>query len=74
MAKICVVIARGLAFLYEESTLKIVHGDFKSTNVLLVRDLNPKISILVWPCFMKRTPALAPDWWNHVSYLPSLKN
>ena len=42
--KICVGIAKGLAFLHEESTLKIVHRDIKSTNVLLGRDLNPKIS------------------------------
>ncbi|KAM3700704.1 hypothetical protein ACJW31_05G119000 [Castanea mollissima] len=42
--KICVGIAKGLAFLHEESTLKIVHRDIKSTNVLLDRDLNPKIS------------------------------
>ena len=42
--KICVGIARGLAFLHEESTLKIVYRDIKSTNVLLDRDLNPKIS------------------------------
>ena len=42
--KICVGIARGIAFMHEESTLKIVHRDIKSTNVLLDRDLNPKIS------------------------------
>lgn len=42
--KICVGIARGLAFLHDESTLKIVHRDIKATNVLLDRDLNPKIS------------------------------
>ncbi|GLT52816.1 hypothetical protein SLA2020_261340 [Shorea laevis] len=42
--KICVGIARGLAFLHEESTLRIVHRDIKTTNVLLDRDLNPKIS------------------------------
>uniref|UniRef100_A0A7N2N0L1 non-specific serine/threonine protein kinase n=1 Tax=Quercus lobata TaxID=97700 RepID=A0A7N2N0L1_QUELO len=42
--KICVGIAKGLAFLHEESTLKIVHRDIKSTNVLLDKDLNPKIS------------------------------
>ncbi|KAL4627304.1 hypothetical protein ACB092_05G157400, partial [Castanea dentata] len=42
--KICVGIAKGLAFLHEESTLKIVHRDIKSTNALLGRDLNPKIS------------------------------
>ncbi|KAL4333164.1 hypothetical protein GQ457_07G029890 [Hibiscus cannabinus] len=42
--KICVGIARGLAFLHEESRLKIVHRDIKGTNVLLDKDLNPKIS------------------------------
>ncbi|TQD78711.1 hypothetical protein C1H46_035715 [Malus baccata] len=42
--KICLGIARGLAFLHEESTLKIVHRDIKTTNILLDRDLNPKIS------------------------------
>ncbi|GMY19839.1 microtubule-associated protein futsch-like [Fagus crenata] len=40
----CVGIARGLAFLHEESTLKIVHRDIKTTNVLLDSDLNAKIS------------------------------
>ncbi|XAR59327.1 Non-specific serine/threonine protein kinase [Bertholletia excelsa] len=42
--RICVGVARGLAFLHEESTLKIVHRDIKATNILLDRDLNPKIS------------------------------
>ncbi|KAL2331303.1 hypothetical protein Fmac_018884 [Flemingia macrophylla] len=42
--KICVGIARGLAFLHEESKLKIVHRDIKATNVLLDKNLNPKIS------------------------------
>ncbi|KAK9268330.1 hypothetical protein L1049_000078 [Liquidambar formosana] len=42
--KICVGIARGLAFLHEESRLKIVHRDIKATNVLLDENLNPKIS------------------------------
>ncbi|KAK9132262.1 hypothetical protein Scep_011790 [Stephania cephalantha] len=42
--KICVGIARGLAFLHEESLLKIVHRDIKGTNILLDKDLNPKIS------------------------------
>ncbi|KAM7530496.1 hypothetical protein LguiB_033906 [Lonicera macranthoides] len=42
--KICIGIARGLAFLHEESRIKIVHRDIKATNVLLDRDLNPKIS------------------------------
>ncbi|KAJ9135979.1 hypothetical protein P3X46_033097 [Hevea brasiliensis] len=42
--KICVGIARGLAFLHEESALRIVHRDIKATNVLLDKDLNAKIS------------------------------
>ena len=42
--KICLGIAKGLAFLHEESTLKIVHRDIKASNILLDRDLNPKIS------------------------------
>ncbi|XP_076923015.1 putative leucine-rich repeat receptor-like serine/threonine-protein kinase At3g14840 [Bidens hawaiensis] len=42
--KICISIARGLAFLHDESRLKIVHRDIKATNVLLDKDLNPKIS------------------------------
>jgi serine/threonine protein kinase len=57
--KICVGIARGLAFLHEESTLRIVHRDIKSTNVLLERPtsalellehcmLHLSISLSVW--------------------------
>ena len=42
--KICASIARSLALLHEESILKIVHRDIKSTNILLDGDLNPKIS------------------------------
>ncbi|WJX72499.1 hypothetical protein P8452_56378 [Trifolium repens] len=42
--KICVGIAKGLAYLHEESRLKVVHRDIKATNVLLDTDLNPKIS------------------------------
>ncbi|CAL5409040.1 unnamed protein product [Camellia sinensis] len=42
--RICISIARGLAFLHEESRLKIVHRYIKATNILLDMDLNPKIS------------------------------
>lgn len=42
--KICIGIARGLVYLHEESRLKIVHRDIKTSNVLLDKDLNAKIS------------------------------
>ncbi|KAG2318960.1 hypothetical protein Bca52824_012173 [Brassica carinata] len=42
--KICVGIARGLAFLHEGSIVRMVHRDIKTTNVLLDADLNAKIS------------------------------
>nr|GEV89390.1 probable leucine-rich repeat receptor-like serine/threonine-protein kinase At3g14840 [Tanacetum cinerariifolium] len=42
--RICIDIARGLAFLHEESRLKIVHRDMKAANVLLDKDLKAKIS------------------------------
>ncbi|XP_077226673.1 putative LRR receptor-like serine/threonine-protein kinase At1g53430 [Tasmannia lanceolata] len=42
--KICLGIARGLAYLHEESRLKIVHRDIKATNVLLDKNLDAKIS------------------------------
>ncbi|XAR50821.1 Non-specific serine/threonine protein kinase [Bertholletia excelsa] len=42
--KICLGIARGLAYLHEESALKVVHRDIKTSNILLDKDLNAKIS------------------------------
>ncbi|KAI7731215.1 hypothetical protein M8C21_030815 [Ambrosia artemisiifolia] len=41
---ICVGIARGLAFLHEETALTMVHRDIKASNILLDTNLNPKIS------------------------------
>ncbi|KAI3754019.1 hypothetical protein L2E82_26105 [Cichorium intybus] len=42
--KICIGLARGLSYLHEESRIRIIHRDVKSSNVLLDSDLNPKIS------------------------------
>uniref|UniRef100_A0A0E0PJP3 non-specific serine/threonine protein kinase n=1 Tax=Oryza rufipogon TaxID=4529 RepID=A0A0E0PJP3_ORYRU len=37
-------IARGLTYLHEESSVRIVHRDIKASNILLDTDLTPKIS------------------------------
>ncbi|MFQ6643660.1 hypothetical protein Gotur_018112 [Gossypium turneri] len=42
--RICISIAKGLAFLHDACPLRIVYRDIKATNVLLEKDLSPKIS------------------------------
>jgi serine/threonine protein kinase len=42
--EICLGIGRGLAYLHEESSIRVVHRDIKASNILLDTNLNPKIS------------------------------
>lgn len=37
-------IARGLLYLHQDSTLRIIHRDIKTSNILLDIDMKPKIS------------------------------
>ncbi|XP_010540934.1 PREDICTED: receptor-like serine/threonine-protein kinase ALE2 [Tarenaya hassleriana] len=42
--KIALGAARGLAYLHEDSNPRVIHRDFKASNVLLQEDFTPKVS------------------------------
>ncbi|KAD2028398.1 hypothetical protein E3N88_41994 [Mikania micrantha] len=42
--KIALGAARGLAYLHEDSSPRVIHRDFKSSNILLEHDFTPKVS------------------------------
>lgn len=42
--KIALGAARGLAYLHEDSSPRVIHRDFKASNILLEEDFTPKVS------------------------------
>ncbi|KAI5063520.1 hypothetical protein GOP47_0022067 [Adiantum capillus-veneris] len=42
--KIALGAARGLAYLHEDSNPRVIHRDFKASNILLENEFNPKVS------------------------------
>jgi serine/threonine protein kinase len=67
--KNCLGAARGLDYLHEESIIKIGHGDIKTSNVFLDKELNAKISDFGLAKLNEdgQYPHQHSDCWNHVS-------
>ncbi|CAJ1978437.1 unnamed protein product [Sphenostylis stenocarpa] len=59
-SRICIGIARGLSYLHEEVRPHIVHRDIKASNILLDKNLTPKISDF-------GLAKLIPSYMTHVS-------
>ncbi|KAE8675334.1 Receptor-like serine/threonine-protein kinase ALE2 [Hibiscus syriacus] len=65
--KIALSAARGLAYLHEDSSPRVIHRDIKSSNILLEHDFTPKVSDWLVQNFMKETNMfqqiyLAPEY------------
>ncbi|KAK6150671.1 hypothetical protein DH2020_015603 [Rehmannia glutinosa] len=63
--KIIIGIAKGLAYLHEDTEPPIVHGNIKSSNILVDQQWNPKISNV------EITKLLGPEY-NHLATAPPI--